>query len=99
MTEKQICEVCNEKTGSAEKVESMIICDDCHIYFECMDCANDSLGEAWSNFEKANPDKKCTECMVCGEWVALKEITEHDSCPRCGGDLNDVEETQEPAND
>lgn len=90
-----VCAVCNTQSNNCTHYESMIICDVCEGDFESMTEANDSLGEAWSNFEEANPDKKCTECMDCGEWVALKEITENDSCPRCGGDLNDEEEAQE----
>lgn len=83
----QICEVCNDKSSNPDKSESILICDDCNEYFECMTEANNGLGEAWSEFVKANPDKQCTECMNCGEWIALEVITEHDSCSRCGGDL------------
>lgn len=71
----------------------------CEEYMKCTLACDESWGEAWSDFEKANPGKKCTNCMDCGEWVALKEITENDSCPRCGGDLHDEDEAQEPAND
>ena len=80
------CEICNEKSANPEH-KDLLICDECNDYFECMTEANDALGDAWSSFEKVNSDKICTECIDCGEWVALTKITENDSCPICGGDL------------
>ncbi|WP_171500820.1 hypothetical protein [Acinetobacter guerrae] len=56
-----------------------------------MSASDKSWGEAWSEFEKANPDKICTSCMDCGAWVALEKITEDDSCQQCGGYLNNGE--------
>ncbi|MCT8090687.1 hypothetical protein H0920_10785 [Acinetobacter sp. C_4_1] len=94
-----LCEVCSINQSNPDKGDGMIICDDCDHYFDCMSEADNGLSDAWSNFEKANPDKKCTTCMDCGEWVALKEITENDSCSKCGGDIYDEDEAQEPAND
>lgn len=86
-----VCQVCTNTPGSSDKVEGMIICDGCLEYFECMSEANESQGEAWSEFENAHPDKKCSECIDCGEWVALTSLTENASCPQCGGSLNNDE--------
>lgn len=62
--------------------------DTCTEDFEEMDSANDSLGEAFSEFEKEHPNEKIMECMDCGEWVALKSVTDDYYCPRCGGSLD-----------
>ncbi|MPW45334.1 hypothetical protein A7A69_07235 [Acinetobacter sp. Ac_1271] len=85
------CEVCNVKLNNPDFSKNMLICDDCHDSFECMSASDKSWGEAWSEFEKANPDKICTSCMDCGAWVALEKITEDDSCQQCGGYLNNGE--------
>lgn len=84
---EQICEVCGKNPAAKDKSQHMLICDDCHHYFDCMTEANDSLGEAFSVFVKANPNKHILECMRCTELVALESRTENDYCPRCGGEL------------
>ena len=90
---------CGFKDVPLETIADHVSCDYCEEYMKCMSAADDSWGEAWSNFEKANPNKKCTTCMDCGEWVALEEITESDSCPHCGGCLDgDEDDLEEPAN-
>lgn len=89
---KQTCGVCHEKPSNPDLSKGSFICDECEHDFKCMTGANDGWGKAWYEFEKANPDKICTECMNCGEWVALKEINEDVSCPRCGGDLYDEDD-------
>ena len=72
--------------------KDVFIYDDCEHDLECITESNNGWCDAWSEFEKANPDKVCTECMNCSMWVALKKITEDYSCPRCGGDLYNEED-------
>lgn len=83
----EVCDVC-EKHSDCKKVGSMSLCDSCTKDFEDMAGANDGWGEAFAEFEKAHPNEKIMECMDCGEWVALKSVTEDDYCPRCGGSLD-----------